>query len=351
MPRGARVLDFSGHVKAQLRPLKTRLDRPTLVIETVREVNASLDPQRVASWVVRQADTWLPAPCWAVVAPDLTGQLAVLADKGLGPALGPSVSGVAAWVVEQGVELMAADLAKDRRLDGAVAGTAVAFPLIARDRTVGVLVGLDPLPSATAPALGSALLATLRTILEPVAIALDNALALQRAETLSVTDDLTGLSNSRYLNLVLRREEKRSVRSGRPLSVLFIDMDGFKTVNTNHGHLAGSKALVEVATVIRSCARETDVVARFGGDEFAVILPETGSEGAVFVAERICDRIRRFRFLEPDGIGVHLTASVGVATLPDVTGSAEELLKAADRAMYRVKDSGKNGIFVAEKGT
>ncbi|MBI4886730.1 MAG: GGDEF domain-containing protein, partial [Acidobacteria bacterium] len=181
--------------------------------------------------------------------------------------------------------------------------------------------------------------------------ALDNALSLQRAEALSVTDDLTGLSNSRYLNLVLRREEKRSIRSGRPLSVLFIDMDGFKNVNTQHGHMAGSRALVEVAAVIRACARETDVVARFGGDEFSVILPDTAREGAVFVAERICDRIRAFRFLEGDGLDVRLTASVGVATLPDVTSSSEELLRAADRAMYRVKDTGKNGIFVAEKGT
>ena len=190
----------------------------------------------------------------------------------------------------------------------------------------------------------------MRTFLEPIAIALDNSIALQRAETLSVTDDLTGLSNSRYLNLVLRREEKRSLRSGRPLSVLFIDMDGFKNVNTNYGHMSGSKALVEAAAVIRSCARETDVVARFGGDEFSVILPDAGREGAVFVAERICDRLRAFKFLQADGLSVRLTASVGIATLPDVTTSAEELLRAADRAMYRVNDTGKNGIHVAEKG-
>jgi diguanylate cyclase (GGDEF)-like protein len=350
MARGARRLDFAGHVKAQLRSLKSRLDRRNAVIDTVRGVNATLDPQKVALWLVLRADEWIPAPCWAVVAPDLAGQLAVLADKGLSPALGSSVAGVASWVTDHGVELMAADLTRDRRLDGAVIGTALAFPLRARNRTVGVLVGLDPLPSTAAPMVGSAVLGLLHTLLEPVAIALDNALALQRAEALSVTDDLTGLSNSRYLNLVLRREEKRSARSGRPLSVLFVDMDGFKNVNTNHGHIAGSRALVEVAAVIRGCARETDVVARFGGDEFAVILPDTGRDGAVFVAERICDRIRASRFLESNRLDVRLTASIGVATLPDVTGSAEELLRAADRAMYRVKDTGKNGVSVAEKG-
>ena len=94
---------------------------------------------------------------------------------------------------------------------------------------------------------------------------------------------------------MLRRETKRASRSGRPLSLLFLDLDGFKSVNDNHGHLAGSKALVEAAAIIRGCARETDVVARFGGDEFAVILPDTGREGAVSVAERIRDRIRALR--------------------------------------------------------
>ena len=350
MRRGARRLDFSSHVKAQLRALKSRLDRRNAVIETVRDANATLDPQKVGAWLVRQADEWIHAPCWAVVAPDLNGQLTVMADKGLVSAFQPSIALVAGWVVIEGQALMAADLSRDRRVRGA-AGTGMAFPLVCRNRTVGALVGFDPLPSATAPALGAPVLAALRLLLEPAAIALDKALSLQKAEALSVTDDLTGLSNSRYLNLVLRREEKRSLRSGRPLSVLFIDMDGFKEVNTRHGHLAGSKALVEVGGVIRSCARETDVVARFGGDEFSVILPDTGREGAVFVAERICARIRAFSFLEPDGLDVRLTASIGVATLPEVTGSAEELLRAADRAMYRVKDTGKNGIHVAEKGS
>ncbi|MSO55665.1 MAG: GGDEF domain-containing protein [Acidobacteria bacterium] len=124
-------------------------------------------------------------------------------------------------------------------------------------------------------------------------------------------------------------------------------LDGFKNVNDQHGHLCGSRALVEAASVIRSCVRETDIAARFGGDEFAVVLPDTGSEGAVAVAERVRERIFAYNFLAGDGLTVRLTSSVGVATLPDVAASSEELIKAADTAMYRVKDRGKNGVILA----
>jgi diguanylate cyclase (GGDEF)-like protein len=325
------------------------VQRREALIEAVREANATLDPRNVAEWLVEQANSWIPAPCWAVLAHDMSGHLNVIADAGLNPGLGPSVWSAANWVMRHGVELASADLAKDTRSAAGASGTALAFPLFCRNKTVGVLVGLDPLPSSAAPSLGPSVLMALRSLLEPSAIALDNALALQKAEALSVTDDLTRLYNSRFLNLVLRRETKRASRSGRPVSLLFLDLDGFKQVNDQHGHLAGSKALVEAAAIIRGCARETDVVARFGGDEFSLILPDTGTEGAAAVALRIRERLSAARFLASDGLAVHLTASVGVATLPDVADSAEELLKAADAAMYRVKAAGKDGIHIAQE--
>ena len=327
--------------------MRSRLAKRDALVQAVRESNASLDPAKVAEWLTHQANSWFPATCWAVVARDNSDRLTVMADLGLNPGLGPSLWSAAEWVMSHGTELLSGDLSKDPRSGDRGSGTVMALPLSCRGQVIGVVVGIDPQPSATVPALGAALLLSLRGILEPPAIALDNALALQKSEALSVTDDLTLLANSRYLNLVLRRETKRAIRSNRPLSMLFLDLDGFKQVNDNHGHMAGSKALVEAGAVIRSCARETDVVARFGGDEFALILPDTGPEGAKAVALRIRDRIRANTFLTSDGLAVRLTASIGVATLPDAAQTAEDLLRVADTAMYKVKYEGKDGIHVA----
>jgi diguanylate cyclase (GGDEF)-like protein len=356
LPAGARLkvraaarADLAARLKQKLRTLRARAERRETIIEAVRGANATVDPAKVADWIVQNASTWLPAPCWALVAPDATESAAVLADHGLVPGVDASVFGAAMWVLKNGRELFSADLSKDSRVNGPVGGSVIAFPLISRGKTVGALVGLDPLPSASMPALSGGSLTALRVLFEPQAIALDNAIVVQRAESLSVTDDLTRLYNSRYMNQVLRREAKRASRSGRPVSVLFIDLDGFKQVNDSHGHLCGSRALVEAAEVIRGCARETDVVARFGGDEFSLILPDTGRDGAVSVAVRIRERVAEHVFLQADGLNVRLTASVGVATLPDVAGSAEELIRAADMAMYKVKDAGKNGIHVAHE--
>jgi diguanylate cyclase (GGDEF)-like protein len=261
--------------------------------------------------------------------------------------MGPAVYAIAEWVMQRGQEFVTANLTHDTRVTDAAVGAVIAFPLGCRGRRVGALVALDRQPSEREPQMAPSMLRAVRMLLEPASVALDNALLLKRAEALSVTDDLTHLYNSRYLNLVLRRETKRASRSGRPLSLLFIDLDGFKTVNDTHGHLYGSRALVEAAAVIRNSARETDVVARFGGDEFALVLPDTGGEGAFAVGERIRERLAAYRFLAEDHLDIHLTASVGVATLPDVAASSEELMQAADKAMYAVKESGKNGTQAA----
>jgi diguanylate cyclase (GGDEF)-like protein len=349
--RSARRPDLAARLKSRARALQARVDRREAIIEAVREANASLDPRKVAEWLVRQAQEWIPAPCWVVVATDVNGLPNVQADIGLVPGHNPALWSAANWAMRHEREFFSGDLAKDPRSGPGASGAAIAFPLLSRNRSIGAVVALDPDPSSAAPAMGPSLLMAMRALLEPPAIALDNALSLKKFEDLSVTDDLTRLSNSRHLYKVLAVEAKRAVRNGRALSLLFLDLDTFKQVNDTHGHLAGSKVLVEAAAVIKLCARETDTVARFGGDEFSLILPDTGTDGAVSVAERILERMRTTRFLASDGLAVHQTASIGVATLfPEFPKTAEELIKAADMAMYRVKAAGKDGLHIAQEG-
>jgi diguanylate cyclase (GGDEF)-like protein len=344
-PRGAQA-DLAARLRQGADVLHDRLNRRDTLVELIRSVNATLDPGTVAEALLVHAHEWFPAGCLAVAVDDGPRSMTVIATRGESEPYAEVLNHVARWVTDRNEEFMSANLETDRRLSGGPVATVAAFPLRCRARTIGALIALDPVTSSSVPELPPRVLASLRVMLEVPALALDTMLHLQRVEALSVTDDLTGLYNSRYLNQVLRRESKRASRSGRPLSLLFIDLDGFKSVNDKHGHLCGSRALVEAAVVIRRCARETDVPARFGGDEFALVLPDTGSEGAVAVAERLRERIVAHPFLANEGLTIQLTASVGVATLPDVAASAEELIKAADTAMYRVKDRGKNGVIL-----
>lgn len=327
--------------------LRRQLSRAEALTAVVRAVNTSVDPDRVADALLVCATAWIPAGVWGLIADDEHTGPRMRASRGLAPKLVASVEAVAQVILSSEDAFASPDLSADPRTPGALRASAIGFPLVCRGRTFGAIVALDRRPSTETPQPSLATRAAIHAAIEPGAIALDTALRMQRAEALSVTDDLTSLYNSRYLSQVLRREVKRASRSGRPLSLLFLDLDGFKSINDSHGHLFGSRALVEAAAVIRSSARETDVVARFGGDEFALVLPETGSDGATAVAERVRERIAAHDFLQADGLRIHLTASVGVATLPDVAGSEEALIQAADQAMYRVKERGKNGIQVA----
>ena len=332
--------------------MRRRLTRADAFTEILRAVNASLEPERVADAMIAGIAAWIPVSGWLVLANDEGGPRRIAAP-GLSAALEPSAQAVGEFVLGGAGVFCSADVSIDPRLPRGELTTpmppaaAIGLPLECRGRLLGTLVAIDRAPSAREPRFAASSLKVLRAVLEPGALALDNALRIERAEALSVTDDLTQLYNSRYLSQVLRRETKRASRSGRPLSLLFIDLDGFKGVNDRHGHLAGSAALVEAASVIRISARETDIVARFGGDEFALVLPETGSEGAEMVGARIRDKIAAHPFLRKDGLDIKLSVSVGVATLPDVATSAEQLVKAADEAMYWVKEHGKNNVHVA----
>jgi diguanylate cyclase (GGDEF)-like protein len=165
----------------------------------------------------------------------------------------------------------------------------------------------------------------------------------------AVTDDLTGLSNQRRFNELLAKEIERATRFGHDLSLLMFDLDDFKAVNDNHGHLQGDDVLRAVGNAVRDESREVDEPARYGGEEFAVALPETGVVGAVELAERIRESIGELDIKIRNGSGsTPVTASVGVATMSDETDNPDALVAAADEALYAAKAAGKDRVEVAE---
>lgn len=166
-------------------------------------------------------------------------------------------------------------------------------------------------------------------------------------ERLTFTDTLTNLYNYRYLRQFLLNEIRRCSRYGKTFSILFIDIDWFKNVNDNHGHLAGSDTLVEIGRQFASLVRESDVVVRYGGDEFVIILTETSPSDAETIAERVRKSVESQVFGTAKGRNVRITISIGIAGYPDHGSSVDELIRLADTAMYDAKNSFKNAVRVA----
>lgn len=350
-PVGVEPLDLAARVRAAQPGLRTRLRRRDTFEQVVRQAYSELDPSRIAAALIDRVNRkWLAAPVWLVYTVEESGASRRLASVGLDEADVPDLDRVAEWVATHGALFTSSDLARDVRVTGRATGAVLAFPLKCRGVVTGALVGFDPAPCASEIGIAPDVLPLLQSVFDVVALAIDQAWRLKKTEALSVTDDLTGLYNSRFLRDALHREAKRAVRYTRPLSVLFLDLDGFKAVNDTHGHLCGSRTLVEAGEVIRSCSRDSDVLARYGGDEFVLVLPDTPLEGAVVVAGRIRERTAARAFLASDGYDIRLTVSIGIAALPDVSSEPDELLRAADAAMYHVKDTGKNNCYVATRG-
>lgn len=220
----------------------------------------------------------------------------------------------------------------------------VAYPFKSATHSSGLFVAVN---KKTAEGFDDYDLQYLKILSNPFNLIYDSLVYHERVQRLTITDDLTSLYNFRYLRQYLGFEIKRSIRYDKKLSLLFIDIDNFKNVNDTYGHLVGSATLCEIGQLFAKQVRDTDVIVRYGGDEFVIILPETPLEGAKVIAERLRIRVEKFVFRGGRDLQLQLTISIGVAACPEHSMTAEELLQKADAAMYQAKEESKNKIKIA----
>jgi two-component system cell cycle response regulator len=199
------------------------------------------------------------------------------------------------------------------------------------------------LGSAQSGAYDEETVTSVQPLADSVALAFENVRLFQKTRELSITDEVTPLYNFRFFHQILDRELKLVDRYRSMLSLIFLDLDRFKPINDQFGHLRGSRVLREVGFLLRAAVRETDYPARYGGDEFVVILPQTDGEAAEALAAKLRRLIEEHTFLQEEGINARIGASLGVATYPIEARSKESLIRLADERMYGDKDDRKTG--------
>jgi diguanylate cyclase (GGDEF)-like protein len=339
--------------------------RDLLVFHNVaRALTSSLDRDAILRAIMQQMEKFFKPETWSLLLMDdarneLYYAVAVgYTSTDLRDLRVPMGHGLAGWVAQHGESLIVPEVNKDPRFDPRfaplaeeVAATssfrirsAICMPLRSRNRTLGVIqlfnCRLDTLTDYT--------ISFLHVLCDYAAIAIDNARAVERIQELTITDDCTGLYNVRHLYRVLEEYTDPTNRSSSPFSMIFIDIDHFKDVNDRHGHLVGSHILREVGQTLRAGLRRQDIVFRYGGDEFVIMLPGAGKRAAQLVAERILKNMRERRF--GNVLSLEIRASFGVATWPEDGATVHEIIRSADTMMYLVKGTTRDNVAVAGKG-
>lgn len=257
----------------------------------------------------------------------------------------PVGEGVTGRCALSGEVIVADDLEAEQDYIVGVEGarSEIAVPLKVEGRVIGVLNAEAQTPSAYT----QDRIRPLSVIAQQAAVVIRAAQLNEEARRLAVTDPLTGLHNRRYFVDKLEEHLTRARRYEEPLALVLVDADFLKMINDQHGHLSGDRALQAVAQVMRGALRESDELARIGGDEFAALLLEAGAERAITVADRLKRFVQGLRLTSDVGDSITLTLSVGVSLYPDHGEDAKTLLREADLALYQAKDRGRDRLAMA----
>ena len=340
-----------------LAALRRRNDELETMVELGKALTATLDLSEVLNAVMTSVCQTIKASTWSLLLLDERSKELIFevvvspaAERLKGKRL-PAGQGVAGWVAAHGQALLLPNVQQDERFsadydrDSSFTTRSIAcVPLKSADCILGVIELINPFDEGFV----DEDLLLLATIADFAAIAIENARNYQRIQQLVITDDLTGLYNSRHMARLIEVEVERADRYHNELSLVFIDLDFFKTVNDTRGHLIGSLLLSEFGDFLRKKIRKIDFAARYGGDEFVLVLPETAKAGALTLCTHLLEDLRQHHFLVSTGLPpVQLTASLGIATFPEDAANKDELVAKADKAMYYVKEHSRNAVHCA----
>lgn len=317
-------------------------------------LSTTLDAQRLMEIILEQLGRLWGYDYGAILVVDeATGDLVLSAAQGYAAKLGLRLrpgEGICGAALQSGKPVCVGDVTKDPRYVEGVEGarSQLAVPLAWEGQTLGVL----SVESREVNAFGEKDVALLTTVAEQAAAYLANARLHQRTQMMAITDGHTGLYNYRHYLDQVTSHVRHGQLTGSSFALLMLDLDHFKRCNDTYGHPTGDHVLVQVASVLRASCRHDDLVFRYGGEEFAVIMPGTDKKAAYRVAERIRDRISTHVFVTKENrpLDFGLTVSIGIAGYPDDGITEVDLILAADQALYAAKQCGRNCIVVYHPG-
>lgn len=332
--------------QAQLQKL------PAVLFEIGKLVGSDLDPGVLLSRISELLCQLIDAQACSVMLLDASRErLLAKAAYGLRADRIHSLSfamgeGIAGWVALHGDAVLLPDAAQDPRFvqlpnSRTPIASLICVPLIARGERVGVVTATSGNPNA----FSESDLELVRFIATTIALDIENV----RLHRVAVTDPLTGAYNREFLSSKMPTEIDFAIDRGRALSVAMVDVDHFKSVNDQFGHGVGDVVLAEIAVRLRNAIRGGDMLVRYGGEEFLVLLPRAGAERASEVGERIRERVSDGPIDAGNGIAIDITVSVGVAELrTEPLESMTEFIARADAALYAAKAAGRNRVLIAE---